>query len=182
MALSKKTRFSVFKRDGFICRYCGKRPPDTILEVDHVLPRAEGGGDEQENLVTACVDCNRGKGAEPLGEKLPHVDELEILAATQEIMERKAALEYSRIASEEARATEDDAIDTVVGWWEADTLREGRWLDRNSLRQFVRRMPLEEIRRAVSATARRSPGGNARCARYFYKVCWNIIREAEGEA
>jgi 5-methylcytosine-specific restriction endonuclease McrA len=29
MAVSKRTRFEVFKRDRFTCQYCGKRPdPD----------------------------------------------------------------------------------------------------------------------------------------------------------
>jgi 5-methylcytosine-specific restriction endonuclease McrA len=37
-----------------------------VLEVDHVVPRAEGGSDDTMNLVTSCFDCNRGKGAVPL--------------------------------------------------------------------------------------------------------------------
>ena len=61
--LSKKTRFEVFKRDKFTCQYCGKSAPDVVLEVDHVVPVAEGGDDDMLNLVTSCFDCNRGKGA-----------------------------------------------------------------------------------------------------------------------
>src|SRR5690554_831305 len=60
--LSKKVRFEVFKRDRFSCQYCGAHPPDTTLEVDHVHPVCEGGDNSQDNLVTACFDCNRGKG------------------------------------------------------------------------------------------------------------------------
>lgn len=67
-ALSKKTRFEVFKRDKFTCQYCGKSAPDVILEVDHVVPVAEGGTDDMLNLVTACFDCNRGKGARELSD------------------------------------------------------------------------------------------------------------------
>jgi hypothetical protein len=66
MAISKKIRFEVFKRDGFQCRYCGKQPPEVILEIDHIIPRIKNGGDENENLITACFDCNRGKGKEGL--------------------------------------------------------------------------------------------------------------------
>lgn len=40
-ALGKKTRFEVFKRDGFKCMYCGAHPPEAILEVDHL--KARGG-------------------------------------------------------------------------------------------------------------------------------------------
>ena len=62
-ALSKKLRFEVFKRDKFTCQYCGRMAPDVILEVDHINPVAEGGNNNFNNLVTACQDCNRGKGA-----------------------------------------------------------------------------------------------------------------------
>ena len=40
--------------------------PDLVLEVDHVVPRSEGGTDDESNLVTTCRDCNRGKGRNPL--------------------------------------------------------------------------------------------------------------------
>ena len=62
-AISKKTRFEVFKRDGFTCQYCGAHPPQAILHVDHIVPVAEGGGNEDTNLVTACDHCNLGKAA-----------------------------------------------------------------------------------------------------------------------
>lgn len=57
-------RFQVFQRDHFCCRYCGSAAADgAILEVDHVNPRSRGGADSLDNLVTACWECNRGKGA-----------------------------------------------------------------------------------------------------------------------
>ena len=64
--LSKKIRFEVFKRDSFTCQYCGKSAPGVILEVDHIVPVAEGGKNEIINLITSCRDCNRGKGARTL--------------------------------------------------------------------------------------------------------------------
>lgn len=66
MSISKRLRFEVFKRDNFTCQYCGAKPPDTVLEVDHVHPRCEGGADSMENLKTACWNCNRGKAHVPL--------------------------------------------------------------------------------------------------------------------
>ena len=74
MALSKKLRFDVFKRDDFQCQYCGRRSPDVILEVDHIIPKKKGGKDEFENLVTSCFECNRGKGKFPLDKKRPMRD------------------------------------------------------------------------------------------------------------
>ncbi|MEA3225037.1 MAG: HNH endonuclease [Planctomycetota bacterium] len=62
-AIPKKIRFEVFKRDKFTCQYCGKKAPDVILHVDHIDPVSKGGENEIINFVTACLDCNLGKGA-----------------------------------------------------------------------------------------------------------------------
>jgi len=70
-AISKGIRFDVFKRDGFACQYCGRTPPDVILEIDHIQPVAKGGDNDIMNLVSACVACNRGKGAKVLTERAP---------------------------------------------------------------------------------------------------------------
>ena len=64
--ISSKIRFEVFKRDSFTCQYCGRSAPNVVLEVDHITPVNGGGGNEMANLITACHDCNRGKGAIPL--------------------------------------------------------------------------------------------------------------------
>jgi len=62
--ISQKLRFAVFQRDDFRCVYCGRDPKDGIkLEVDHVHPDSKGGATTIDNLVTSCLDCNRGKGA-----------------------------------------------------------------------------------------------------------------------
>jgi len=61
MAVSKRTRFEVLRRDGFTCHYCGSGAPDVKLTVDHVVPVALGGSDDPSNLVAACKDCNAGK-------------------------------------------------------------------------------------------------------------------------
>lgn len=61
MAVSKRLRFEILRRDNFTCYYCGLKPPETELKVDHVLPVALGGKDEASNLVAACHDCNSGK-------------------------------------------------------------------------------------------------------------------------
>jgi 5-methylcytosine-specific restriction endonuclease McrA len=57
----KFSRIGVYARDGFQCQYCGQRGPTELLSYDHVLPRAQGGKTTWENIVTACVDCNRAK-------------------------------------------------------------------------------------------------------------------------
>lgn len=63
MAVSKRLRYEVLRRDNHSCRYCGATAPDVKLTVDHVVPVALGGTDEPSNLVTACAGCNSGKSS-----------------------------------------------------------------------------------------------------------------------
>lgn len=65
MAISKRLRYEILRRDNHTCRYCGAKAPDVELEVDHVIPRTLGGADEPGNLVTSCTDCNAGKSSVP---------------------------------------------------------------------------------------------------------------------
>lgn len=61
MAVTKRTRFEVLRRDNYTCRYC--RSTDGALTVDHVTPRSLGGSDDPSNLVACCKDCNAGKSS-----------------------------------------------------------------------------------------------------------------------
>lgn len=97
VGLSKKTRFDVFERDRFTCQYCGKTPPDIELHCDHIIAISNGGTNDLENLRTACVKCNQGKGAKHIN-KAP-VNELEKLKRIQE------NLEATRLAKEFAKAS-----------------------------------------------------------------------------
>ncbi|MEU3162227.1 HNH endonuclease [Streptomyces griseoincarnatus] len=63
MAVSKRLRFEVLRRDNHTCRYCGATSPTVPLRVDHVTPVALGGTDTPDNLVTACEPCNSGKSS-----------------------------------------------------------------------------------------------------------------------
>ncbi len=63
MAVTKRTRFEILRRDNHTCQYCGAKAPDVTLHIDHVMPVALGGDDKPGNLVTACKDCNSGKSS-----------------------------------------------------------------------------------------------------------------------
>jgi 5-methylcytosine-specific restriction endonuclease McrA len=64
--VSPARRWAVFHRDNFACVYCGRKPPEVVLHADHKVSVKDGGTDEMDNLVTACDNCNAGKGAASL--------------------------------------------------------------------------------------------------------------------
>lgn len=65
--ISPSHRFAIFKRDNFTCRYCGRNRKDGVkLQVDHVHSVSAGGDNRNSNLVTACWECNIGKGKKPM--------------------------------------------------------------------------------------------------------------------
>ena len=54
-------RWRVLQRDNFTCQYCGQSAPSVMLHVDHIVPRAAGGTDDMDNLLSACAACNIGR-------------------------------------------------------------------------------------------------------------------------
>jgi 5-methylcytosine-specific restriction endonuclease McrA len=60
------TKFEVFNRDQYTCQYCGRKTKE--LTLDHVIPRGRGGEHSWENVVSACIPCNRHKGGRTPGE------------------------------------------------------------------------------------------------------------------
>jgi hypothetical protein len=55
-------RFKVLRRDGYTCQYCGRRAPEVELHIDHRVPWSKVRVHDIDSLVTACLDCNLGKG------------------------------------------------------------------------------------------------------------------------
>jgi 5-methylcytosine-specific restriction endonuclease McrA len=55
----KMTRFEIFHRDNYTCQYCGKQTHQ--LTLDHIIPKHADGPHTWENVVSACVNCNRRK-------------------------------------------------------------------------------------------------------------------------
>lgn len=49
----------VYKRDGYVCRYCGREMP---LTVDHIILWESGGATVEDNLLAACRRCNKLRG------------------------------------------------------------------------------------------------------------------------
>jgi hypothetical protein len=122
MAVSKRLRYEILRRDNHACRYCGATAPDVKLNVDHVIPTSLGGSDAPTNLVTACADCNGGKTSSmPNAEPVADVD--------QEAFRRSAQMK-----NEEKQRHDIIAIHLCMVWeWahektgRAPSQQEKRW-------------------------------------------------------
>lgn len=137
--IPKGVRFEVFKRDSFRCQYCGRSAPDVILEVDHIMPVAEGGTNDPLNLITACRDCNRGKSAKTLEDTAAidrqkrQLDDLnEMREQTEMLIEWKREL---MVLSEK----QIDAIDELIISFTAGKMalsEDGRRMVKDYLQRF----------------------------------------------
>jgi ATP adenylyltransferase len=59
--ISGTLRYEVLKRAKFRCELCGISAEKKALEVDHILPRNNGGSDDISNLQALCYTCNAMK-------------------------------------------------------------------------------------------------------------------------
>jgi len=177
MAISKKLRFEVFKRDGFQCQYCGKTPPETTLEIDHINPKSKKGKDDINNLITACFDCNRGKGGIPL-KKIPNslIENLEILKEKElQIKEYNKFLEKI----EKRLQADIDEIDEIYHsyfkkWWLSESFQK------TSLKRFLKSLPKQEVKDAMelacSKMLHKPWNPEDKAIKYFCGICWKKIK------
>jgi len=176
--ISKRVRFEIFKRDNFACQYCGQTPPAVVLEIDHIVSVSDGGSDETHNLITACFDCNRGKGAIPLAERPTPED----LRAKRSLMrERIEQAEAYEMMLQEQRRIEEDAIDEVIAVYE-ENFEGWTLLDRTriSIRRFLRSLPRTEVIEAMEIACnnmgrRERVDSSSIVFRYFCGICWRKI-------
>jgi hypothetical protein len=155
MAISTRTRFEIFKRDGFRCVYCGAAPTETPLHADHVIPVAEGGTDVPENLVTACAECNLGKSAVPLDKVRYAKAQLDPRAAKEHA---KQIREYLA-AQKEVVDARDSVLDTLELHW-CSEFQSGDTIPRDLrkiLRGAISDLTVEEVTEAISIAARYVP-------------------------
>jgi len=58
----RRKREAVLKRDGYLCQPCNRKGKLSLAkEVDHIVPVAEGGTDEDRNLEAICKPCHHAK-------------------------------------------------------------------------------------------------------------------------
>jgi len=69
--LKRSKKMAIWKRDHYKCYYCNRkcytidnmylRDKGELATVDHLIPRWQGGSNEETNLVTCCQLCNQSK-------------------------------------------------------------------------------------------------------------------------
>lgn len=176
MSVGKTTRFKVFDRDDFKCRYCGRTPDDGItLEVDHIKPRSKGGGDEVENLATSCFDCNRGKSDKDLGSAMPETDAVR-WKRLQELAELKRATKELAAVAKQRRSIHQKWVDEICsasGYAKCDAKFA------KAAVKLSTEFPLNEVFTWVDATLLKfEDPTNTNCAKYLYGIA-RRVREAQ---
>lgn len=174
MAVSKRLRFEILRRDNHTCRYCGAKAPDVALRVDHVIPEALGGPTEASNLVTACEPCNSGKSSVALDADM--VEDIKADALRFAEITRQA---YAVLAEQiEKRTQYEDA------WFEKWTFTPipqdwrntlGRWHDMG--------VPIALILDAARIACAKSQTfqGDGRF-KYFCGIVWKQVHTVTAEA
>jgi HNH endonuclease len=66
MTISEAVRARVRQQAHYQCGYCRVEEQYiyAAIEIDHIIPQAAGGGDEEQNLWLSCPRCNGFKGAQ----------------------------------------------------------------------------------------------------------------------
>lgn len=171
--ISKKRRFEVFKRDGFTCAYCGSTPPKVILHVDHIHPVALGGGNDPDNLVTSCLECNLGKGKTPLA-SVP--ESLSAKAALVQEREDQLSAFSETMRKAKARKLADawEVADVIMIGFGDDSIRKD-WL--KSIESFVEQLGVVCVVDAMEIAVNRKNSKSA-AFKYFCGICWNKVRES----
>jgi hypothetical protein len=186
--VNKSMRFKVFSRDGFTCQYCGKTPPEAILEADHIMPRSKGGQDNIENLVTACRDCNCGKSAKILKAKVAEAQAAEVENFKEGHAQLVAYHKHLMLKRQHARM---DLLAALKYFCEETTYEENgsaycialdEKIEGKSILYFLKHLPLAEVLDAIDVSVGwlggRFPGSHdfSRLFRYFCGVCHKKIK------
>lgn len=195
VAVTKRLRFEVLRRDGFRCYYCGHTAAEAELRVDHVIPEALGGTDEPTNLVTACEPCNSGKSSVQLdGPTVAAVsnDALRWADAIREVAQRRQEERielwswFNMIWCREVETLISQPSSRDEAGWEAwerhpkNPPTPATWID--SVSAFITAgLSRPAIERLV-AVALHSHVATRDKWRYFCGCCWNEVRAIQAEA
>lgn len=172
MALSKKKRFDVLKRDSFTCQYCGAKTPDVLLEVDHIIPKSKNGSDSIDNLVTSCFDCNRGKAANEL-HCIPETLKIKMEAIEAK---RKQYLQYKRLLKKQEKLFNDELneVDEIYNSYFNEYVLSDRF-KKQSVAKFIKAIGVDQVKDAMNRACFKLDSDKS--IKYFCGICWNKIKE-----
>ena len=171
--ISKKTRFDIFKRDGFICQYCGSHPPSVVLHVDHIVPVFEGGKNNADNLITSCLPCNLGKGARSL-DLIP----LSLQEKALDIAEKEAQLRgYHDIIELKIARIEAECWLVADVFDPTNSTKGYNRQNFQSIKKFVEKIGVHEVIEAAEIAMAKWMYSDKKTFVYFCGVCWRKIRE-----
>lgn len=179
MAVGKRLRYEVLRRDNHACRYCGATAPGAELTIDHVVPTALGGTDEPSNLVAACRDCNAGKSAS--SPDAPLVDQVrEDVLRWREAMALAAQVDHLEWDERDERRL--DFHDAWVSWtYESGGRRVPLDLPVDwpaSIDRFVAAgLTGRDLREAIDQAMRRPYLRDV--FKYFCGICWGLISQRQ---
>jgi hypothetical protein len=175
--LGKRIRFEIFDRDNFTCQYCGRMPPDVMLEVDHIIPVSKGGSNEPENLRTSCAACNRGKSDKQLNQE---INPIESARRSQEAMEAVHTAKVFAKASKAREQIRQKATNQIC-----EALQKSQCYKANvtsfilAVERFGAEMAFYFLDRSICTMARGSPPDEDNVFRYF-NGCIKRAVESEG--
>lgn len=167
MAVSSRTRFEIFKRDGFRCAYCGANPLSATLvtmHVDHVNPKAAGGSDDPSNLITACETCNLGKSNVPLEQKKYRSE----FASEAEKEHAEQIREYLRVQRDIVDAKKEVEA-TVLEHWE-ERIGEWHWSLPKYIPSALKEFGLQKTIEVIDILARKRIRSELEQVKYFCGV------------
>lgn len=181
MAVSKRTRYEVLKRDSHTCRYCGASAPDATLTVDHVVPVSLGGSDAPDNLVAACRDCNAGKASTSPNDAV--VEDVKTVD-----LRWSGAIKRVAAACSRQHRKEDKYAAEFLDYW--NSWRNGRgettplpdsW--ESSIRRFFQLgVTLDDLIRCADVTMTNNRIWRDDRFRYFAGCVWRVVTEMQDAA
>lgn len=59
--INKRKRQKIIQKYGYKCAKCGNSGDLKTLEIDHIIPVANGGTNDERNLQVLCYECNMDK-------------------------------------------------------------------------------------------------------------------------
>lgn len=172
--ISKKLRFEIFSRDGFKCAYCGSKPPDAILEIDHINPVSKGGLNDEMNLITSCFGCNRGKSDKTINSTpnqfLINNEELKLKVEQMQLYQKHL------MQIEESKKYLIDLVESKFTMFFTDRCITNSF--KESIYKFIKKLGVEVVMESMTIACKKMDTPS-KSLDYFCGICWNKIRQNE---